>query len=316
MALVREVLFEISPNEGGCRLDTYLGRHLRSFSRQRIQELIRDQLWSATGERLKPATVAKAGLRFRISYEAESEPPLPTIPVVFEDEVLLVVNKPAGLAVHPAGRHRECTLTAALAKRDPPKADPAHRLDRETSGLLVCGRGVTSTSLLKQAFAAGNIRKEYFAICEGWPTQPAFTIDRPLELGSYAVRVRMAVGRGKPAHTGVELLGKFVTEAGDRLSWLKCAPKTGRQHQIRAHLSDCGLPIVGDKIYGHDETAFIRLTQGLLTGEDQRRLRLPRHALHASRLTLDHPSTRSRLNFELDLPDDLSTFLSSLRRLD
>lgn len=314
MAL-REARFVVRADEAGQRLDAYLGRKLRGLSRQRIQRLIREQLTRQDGAGpLKPASVVHLGLAFTVLHEAPEEDPLPEVPILYEDASVLAVDKPAGLAVHPSGRHHLCTLTAALATMGSPRADPAHRLDRETSGLLLCGKGSRATAALKRAFAQGEISKQYLAIAEGWPSRDRFEIDRPLRLGQGLVRLKMAVGEGKVAQTLVEVRERFTTGTGSPLSLLACSPKTGRQHQIRAHLAFAGHPVVGDKIYGPDEAIFIRFTEGRLTPSDQARLRLPRQALHASRMTFAHPVTGEPLSLHSPLPPDLLRFLASLRR--
>jgi len=310
--MLREVIFTVRDDEAGVRLDAYLQRKLRGPSREAIQHMIRERLRPLGPQRLKPASIVKAGLRFALAHDAPAEEPLPEIPVVYQDDALLVLDKPANLAVHPAGRHHLHTLTAALAARAGERAHPAHRLDRETSGLIVCGIGQPATSRLKRAFAAGEIRKTYLAIAEGWPASPAFEIDLPLALGSGAVRVRMTVEAGKPASTAVQLWGRYESREGEKFSLLACYPRTGRQHQIRAHLAAAHLPIVGDKIYGPDETIFIRFTEGDLTESDRTRLRLPRHALHAAELAFRHPTLGTELKLASALPPDLARFLAEL----
>ena len=309
----REVVFTVREDEAGVRLDAYLQRKLRGPSRTRIQRMIREQLRPPADRHLKPASIVTPGLRFVVVQETAPEDPLPEIPVVYEDAVVLVLDKPAHLAIHPAGRHHLHTLTAALAARPGPRAHPAHRLDRETSGLIACGVGEFSAGL-KRAFAGREVRKEYLAIAEGWPQSDDFTIERPLELGRGRVRVRMAVGTGKPASTEVRVMGRYRDAGGERFSLLRCSPHTGRQHQIRAHLSAEGFPLVGDKIYGPDETIFVRFTEGRATEADRRRLRLSRHALHASGLAFAHPRDGTPLRFQSPLAADLADFLGALRR--
>jgi 23S rRNA pseudouridine1911/1915/1917 synthase len=309
---MREVIFTVREDEAGVRLDAYLKQKLRGPSRRRVQRMIREQLRPLGAGRLKPASIVRSGLRFAVAQETLLEDPLPEIPIVHEDEAILVLDKPANLAIHPAGRHHLHTLTAALAARTGARAHPAHRLDRETSGLIVCGFGPWSRDL-KRAFALGEVQKGYLAIAEGWPENETFVVELPLELGSGRVRVRMAVGTGKPSRTEVRVLNRYQNSAGEKFSLLRCSPRTGRQHQIRAHLGAAGFPLVGDKIYGPDETIFIRFTEGALTEPDRQRLRLARHALHATEITFRHPLSESLVTFQSGLPPDLSTFLGGLR---
>ncbi len=306
--------FLVAPESAGQRLDAYLAKRLRGLSRARIQEIISETLVGPAGRSLKASSLVTGGLRFTIARDAEVEAPLPEIPIVAEDEFLVVLDKPSGVPVHPAGRYRDHTLTGFLATHFRERPDPAHRLDRETSGLLVCGRSPRVTSLLKQAFARGEVRKHYVAIAEGWPPQRRFTMDLPLELGQGEVRLRMQVGRGKAAVTELRVVSLFENAAGERFSLIAARPRSGRQHQIRAHLQAAGFPVVGDKLYGSDERIFLRFIEDRLETADHAALRLPRHALHARRLTLRHPEDGRLRSWRSPLPADLRAFLSGLTR--
>jgi 23S rRNA pseudouridine1911/1915/1917 synthase len=231
--------------------------------------------------------------------------------VIHDDGALLVVDKPAGLPVHPTARYSAHTFTTLARERFPDrKVDPAHRIDRETSGLLACGVRPEVTRILKRDFAKGRIAKTYLAFALGAPEADRFTVEVPLALtGASAVRVRMHVDpAGLASVTEFEVLGRRRAPDGAAVALLACRPRTGRQHQIRAHLHHAGLRMVGDKIYGPDETIFDRFTKGELTDEDHAALRLPRHALHAWRLELPHPLTRAPLLVEAPLPADLGKF--------
>jgi 23S rRNA pseudouridine1911/1915/1917 synthase len=310
-AVVR-VRFTVEANYAGWRLDRYLQEKIRRLSRERVQRLIAHRLESADGRRLKPATRVAPGLTFALLKDAEPEPEAPLdFRVVHDDGALLVVDKPAGLPVHPTARYSAHTFTAAARDRFPGrKVDPAHRLDRETSGLLACGADPEWTRRLKRAFAAGRVAKTYAALALGSPPHDRFTVDAPLALtGASAVRVRMHVeAAGLPSTTEFEVLGRRVAPDGAPVALLACRPRTGRQHQIRAHLHHAGLPLVGDKIYGPDERIFDRFTRHALTDEDRATLRLPRQALHAARLELPHPRTGEPVRLEAPLPADLAEF--------
>ncbi len=307
--------FCVEPEYEGYRLDAYVAAKIPRLSRSRVLGILRESLRSPPGRALKPATIVHRGLRFVLDRPAPSEPAAPELVVVAEDEALLVLEKPAGLAVHPTARYHRCTVTARL-RTLPYRADPAHRLDRETSGLLLCGKGSSVTAALKRAFAAGVVEKRYLAIVEGWPDRDSFDIDLPLELGTGEVRVKMAVGRGKPARTEVLGCRRFLSPDGARFALVEARPRTGRQHQLRAHLSAAGHPIVGDKLYGFDERCFLRFTEGRLTTRDLECLRLPRHALHAHALSLAHPATGQTVAWTSQLPEDMAVFLSGLESVD
>jgi 23S rRNA pseudouridine1911/1915/1917 synthase len=312
---VVRVRFVVEPNYAGWRLDRYLQEKIRRLSRERVQHLILHRLECGDGRRLKPATRVVAGLSFSLLKEAEAEPDAPLdFAVVHDDGALLVVDKPAGLPVHPTARYSANTFTSAARARFPGrKVDPAHRLDRETSGLLACGADPEWTKRLKRAFATGRVAKTYVALALGRPPEQRFTVDAPLSLtGASAVRVRMHVEPGGlPSRTDFEVLGGRTAPDGAPVALLACRPRTGRQHQIRAHLHHAGLPLVGDKIYGPDERIFDRFTRHELTDADRAQLRLPRQALHAARLELPHPRTGEPVALEAPLPPDLAAFWES-----
>ncbi len=312
---VVRVRFTVEANYQGWRLDRYLQDKIRRLSRERVQYLIAHRLQSDDGRTLKPSTRVPVGLSFVLLRDAEPEPETPLdFKVVHDDGALFVVDKPAGLPVHPTARYAAHTFTAAARTRFPDrKIDPAHRLDRETSGLLACGGAPEWTKRMKRYFADGRVAKTYLALASGHPPQDRFEVDAPLALtGASLVRVRMHVDpAGLPSVTAFEVLERRAAPDGTPVALLACRPRTGRQHQIRAHLLHAGLPLVGDKIYGPDETIFDRFTRRELTDDDRARLRLPRQALHAWRLALPHPRTGDEIALEAPLADDLRVFWES-----
>jgi 23S rRNA pseudouridine1911/1915/1917 synthase len=311
MALVR-VPFTVEANYAGWRLDRYLQEKIRRLSRERIQRLIETRVEHDGPSRLKPSTRVQPGMRFALLKEADPEPETPMeFGVVFDDARLLVVDKPAGLPIHPTARYAEHTFTAlARAAYPARKVDPAHRLDRETSGLLACGCAPRFTRVLKAAFAAGKVEKTYLALAAGTPPHPRFPVEAPLRLtGASGVKVRMHVtSDGLPSRTDFEVLGRRHAPDGAAVTLLACHPRTGRQHQIRAHLHHAGMHLWGDKIYGPDEMIFDRFTKREMTEADHAALRLPRQALHAWRLSLPHPESGERLDLEAPLAADLQAF--------
>lgn len=313
------VRFTVEENYRGWRLDRYLQEKIRRLSRARIQWLIAERLEVAgdPAQRLKPSTRVVPGLSFALVREAEPEPEAPLdFGVLHDDGALLAVNKPAGLPVHPTARYSAHTFTALARARFPDrKVDPAHRIDRETSGVLACGCAPEHTAALKRAFARGQARKTYLALVEGAPSGDAFEVDAPLALTrASAVRVRMHVDpSGLPSRTRFEVMERRRAPEGAAITLLACFPETGRQHQIRAHLREAGLPIVGDKIYGPDEAIFDRFTRHAMTESDRARLRLSRQALHAWRLELPHPVGREPVRLEAPLPEDIRTLWDTCR---
>jgi 23S rRNA pseudouridine1911/1915/1917 synthase len=307
---VVEVTFTVEPNYAGWRLDRYLCEKIRRLSRVRVQRILRTAVVSE--HPLKPSTRVWAGLTFRLRRRLLAEPSTPDeVREVYRDDALLVLDKPAGLPIHPTARYHHGTVVGVLRRLHGPdfQAHPAHRLDRETSGLLVCGRSGEASRRLMRAFQGGEVEKEYLAIVEGWPVGDAFVVDAPLAEGTLAIRIAVRVdAAGRPARTRFQVQERFLRE-GERFALLRCFPETGRQHQIRAHLQEAGFPLVGDKMYGPDPGYFDRFSRHCLEPEAWERLRLPRQALHAARLSLPHPGTGRTTSFFAPLPADLAAFL-------
>jgi 23S rRNA pseudouridine1911/1915/1917 synthase len=321
--------YQVEANYAGWTLAAYVAEKLkRPLPPDRLDRLLRGRSLVHAEPELLPETRIWPGLRFAIRKRSpgDSGEPLP-LRIVYEDEALLVVDKPAGLAIHPTARYHLTTLTWALAERhrnaEGQKPDPAHRLDRETSGLVACGRSSLHTRRLKAAFATREVEKAYLALVEGSPEQDRFDIDLPLVVGGGRVKVKVRVDpAGAPSSTSCEVIERY-----EGVTMLRCVPRTGRQHQIRAHLQAAGHPLVGDKLYGPSEEIFLRLAESggspappgmfddLITAEERSRLRLWRQALHASELVLPHPVSGERLHFTAPLPDDLGALLKALRPL-
>ena len=302
--------FTVEPPFRGWRVDRYLCHKLPRLSRSKAQRLIRAGLIS--DRPLKPSSPVLPGMVLTMRRRREDEPPTPGhLPLVYRDEDLLIFDKPAGLPIHATARYLNGTLVALARKQALPgeKPDPAHRLDRETSGLVVCGTHLESTRTLKLAFARGLVHKRYLALTEGWPVEDAFEVDAPLSVGGAIVRVRVFIdpNAGKPSRTRFRVIERREI-AGQKFALVECEPLTGRQHQIRVHLASRGLPIVGDKIYGADERIFARFAEYRLSEADKKILRLPRHALHAAHIAFPHPRDGRPFEFDAPLPQDLCAF--------
>ena len=308
-----EIPFTVEPNYAGWRLDHYLCAKMRRLSRTRVQRIIRRGL---VAERpLKPSTRVVPGLSFRLRRRALDEPETPAaIGELYLDDAILVVDKPAGMPVHPTARYHAGTLVSLLKRRYGAefRADPAHRLDRETSGLIVCGRTRESCQTLMRSFVEGAVHKEYLAIVEGWPPEDRFEVDAPIAEGTPRIRIAVRIDAiaGKPARTRFEVIRR-LERGGERFALVRAFPETGRQHQIRVHLRAAAFPIVGDKMYGPDEGYFDRFSKRCLEPEAWERLRLPRHALHAAHLRFPHPESGGEVSFHAPLPGDLIAFLEA-----
>ncbi len=324
--------FVVEPNYGGWTLAAYVAEKLkRPLAKEKLDRLLRGRSLVHAEAVLRPETLVWPGLRFGLRKRSpgdDGQEPKP-LAVVFQDEAMLVVEKPAGLALHPTARYHVSTLTRALethhCNATGQKPDPAHRLDRETSGLVVCGREPRWTKRLKAAFAARQVAKAYLALVEGAPTSDSFEIDLPLAVGTERIKVKVRVDPlGALSVTSCTVLRRLRDSSGASLTLLRCVPRTGRQHQIRAHLLAVGLPLVGDKLYGPDENIFLRLAESggrpapqgqfdeLITPDERARLRLFRQALHASELVVPHPETSDLMRFESPLPADIQSLLETL----
>jgi 23S rRNA pseudouridine1911/1915/1917 synthase len=227
--------------------------------------------------------------------------------VIFEDEELLVVDKPAGLVCHSAPRPEHTSLAEWLREHGVPTPRMINRLDRETSGLVVVAKTGDAAKTLGKAVLRREIEKEYIAICRGEFAEESGVIDQPIAVSQTSVvyTKRVVDGAG-----GQPSLTRFVVER--RLPYFTVArliPRTGRAHQLRVHMAWLGYPIVGDKVYGPDETLYLQFIEHGVTNEMLEKLLLPRHALHAKRVAFLHPRTQQPSEFQASLPDDMKLFI-------
>jgi 23S rRNA pseudouridine1911/1915/1917 synthase len=236
--------------------------------------------------------------------------------VIDENADWIVVDKPAPLVVHPSGAKDESTLLGGLQALlacelvDGGGLSILTRLDRETSGLVLVAKHREAAGLLAKQFQRGQVIKEYTALVHGWPEWNGVSCGEPIlraaEVRAEEIWVRQQVDPGgKACATDFEVVDRFEREEG-RFSMIRCFPRTGRMHQIRVHLEHLGHPIVGDKIYGSDGTPYLEQFRGALSESSVRRLILPRHALHASSLSVLWGGRR--VCWESPLSPDLARF--------
>ncbi len=304
---------ELPAAAAGERFDVALAAALPQYSRARLQRWIRSGAALLEGRTVQPRARLAGGERVRVQAEFTADttvgPEAIALRIVYEDETFLVVDKPAGLVVHPGAGNAAHTLQNALLAHDPalalvPRAGLIHRLDKDTSGLLVVARTPESHHALVAMLQQRAIARGYLALVFGAPTAGA-TIDEPI--GRHrSVRTRMAVRRdGREAVTHFRIEERF-----EGLTLLRVQLETGRTHQIRVHLAHIGLPIVGDPVYGGRRRQIAGAGEALQSA--LRRFR--RQALHAQRLALDHPVTGRHHTFESPLPADFRELLEALRR--
>lgn len=295
----------------GMRLDQALALALPMYSRSRLQQWLKAGDLRVDGRIVRPRDPASGGER--VSGEPVLEPETVTVAqnipldIRHQDDHLLVVNKPAGLVAHPAAGNRDGTLVNALLHHAPelatlPRAGLVHRLDKDTTGLLVIARSLRAHHALVEQMQARRIEREYLAVVNGAPVAGG-SVDAPI--GRHPIdRQRMAVvAGGKPAVTHYRVLRRFRVH-----SLLRVKLETGRTHQIRVHMAHVRLPLLGDPVYG----GRVRLPPDATAHRIETIRRFGRQALHAERLALAHPATGERMVWQAEAPDDLAELLRVL----
>jgi 23S rRNA pseudouridine1911/1915/1917 synthase len=300
----REV--EFVSEAAGERLDKALAARFAELSRVQIQDMIRDGLVTVNARPVKASYRLEGGETIQIKLpvpEAGQGPQPEAIPLVilYEDDQVVVIDKPAGMVVHPAFGHTSGTLVNAVLARwpdiarfsTPDRAGIVHRLDKETSGVIVIAKSAAALEELRAQFKAREVEKRYVALVEGTPPTPEGLIDAPIGRDPNQ-RKRMAVTRdGREAATEYRLIETYAYH-----SLLEAFPKTGRTHQIRVHLAFIGCPVVGDNVYG----------------PRKQRIKMKRHFLHAAAITFTLSGSDRRVTVESPLPASLQNILDKLPR--
>jgi 23S rRNA pseudouridine1911/1915/1917 synthase len=303
---------QAGPDDRGLRLDVFLARHLTDLTRSQIQLLNRSGAVQIQGRRDKAGYKIRGGETIEIDLQALAAEPLTPeqmpLQIYFEDEDLAVIEKPAGVVVHPGAGTRAGTIVHGLLFHFQNLSDTGgqarpgivHRLDKWTSGLMIVAKNNASHARLSRAFHDREIQKTYLAIVHGKLRQSTGIIESSIARHP-RIRTRMAAmkdGKGRSAHTEYRVVEQFR-----EFAMLELNLKTGRTHQIRVHLASIGHPVVGDDVYG--ETAAKQFAKKF--GDPHR------YFLHAAVLRFTHPSTGMPLEFHSPLPEELQKFLNGLR---
>ena len=302
--------FVVPDEYAGLRLDQALVKFFPEYSRSRLQEWIIQQQVKVNGAFATTKQKVWGGEKLEVLPQSRlsEQPHLAediALEIVYEDDALLVINKPAGLVVHPGSGNWEGTLLNALLHHAPqleavPRAGIVHRLDKDTSGLLVVAKTLTAQTALVRQLESRSVQREYLALVHGEMTR-AGKVDAPV--GRHPTqRVKMAVVEsGKPAVTHYQIEEKFPS-----CTLLRCRLETGRTHQIRVHLAHLKHPLVGDSVYVKGPQKCIPQLRELLSS-------FPRQALHAARLALVHPVSGEMMEWHAPLPQDMQHLLKQIR---
>jgi 23S rRNA pseudouridine1911/1915/1917 synthase len=301
----------LPPDLAGLRLDQALARALPEYSRARLKNWIEAGAVEVDGRRLRAKDKVLGGeqvyIEARLEADEQVAPEALPVEVVFKDRALFVINKPPGLVVHPGAGNARHTLQNALLSLDPklavvPRAGLVHRLDKDTSGLLIVARTPEVHTALVAALAEREIERHYLAVCTGVMTGGG-TVDDPI--GRHrSQRTRMAVrSDGRPAITHYRVVKRFRSH-----TLVRAELETGRTHQIRVHLAHIGYPVVGDPVYGGRR----RIPAGSTPELTAELGSFKRQALHAARLKLVHPITGRDVEWEVALPSDMAHLVAVL----
>jgi 23S rRNA pseudouridine1911/1915/1917 synthase len=299
-----ESVVSLSVERGGERLDKVIPAHVQDLSRAVIQRLIKTGEVTVNGQPSKPSYRVQVGDEVVVRVPVEM--PEPVVPedipldIIYEDDTLLAVNKPAGMVVHPALGHTSGTLVNAVLAHCPQIADVGgleragivHRLDKDTSGLILIAKDEATRAALQRQFKRRRVVKTYLALVEGQVQPREGVIEAPVGRDKRQRKRMAVVRRGREARTTYRAVEYFADH-----TLLEVRPYTGRTHQVRVHLAWLGYPIVGDRVYGRRRQRLLR----------------DRHFLHAAQLRFTHPTAGEEMDLKAPLPPELSALLRRLR---
>ena len=293
---------DLAADQEGERLDVFVTRRLPALTRSRVQRLIAQGAVAVSGQRAKPSLRLEVGMEITVDIppaaDAEAAPEAIPLDVLYEDNDILVVNKPPGMTVHPSPGHTTSTLVNAILSHcddlsgigGVARPGIVHRLDRDTSGVILVAKNDGAHNGLSTQLRERKVEKTYMALVEGTPKPPVGIIDAAIGRDPRNRKRMSIVEGGRQSETGYR-----VSERFRGYSLIEASPKTGRTHQIRVHLAAVGHPIVGDRLYGKPSPL------------------IGRQFLHARRIVFTHPRTAAPMDIEAPLPSDLERALAALR---
>lgn len=312
----------VPPQSAGLRLDKFLAQQFSNYSRTLLAALVKDgcvRVGQLKPNKVKPALKLEGGeaisLELPAIEELDLEPQEIPLHILFEDDAIVVVNKQAALACHPPRAGQGGTLAnallfhfEALSGKGSARPGIVHRLDADTTGVMVCAKDDSAHFKLARQFEQRSVTKEYLTIVRGVVKADRDVIDKPIERDpNHREMMRVGAGSGRNAVTEYEVLERF---AG--FTFLRCRPRTGRTHQIRVHLNCVGHPVVSDRLYSRRPFLTLSEIQGRTPDAGEPPL-IARQALHAARLGFEHPVTGLRVQFEAPLAEDMERCLAALR---
>jgi 23S rRNA pseudouridine1911/1915/1917 synthase len=298
----------VSDLENGARFDGYLAKHFQFFSRSAWQKRIEDGLVLVNSRPLKCSSKLKSGDLIAMYSPPVAEPEVDrNIRVLWQDGPVMGIFKPGNLPMHENGPYRKNTFTEIVWQTLGREWSAVHRLDRETSGIVLCGATPEVRSSLARALARRDVKKQYLAICRGVPREEHWIADGPIgDLSASAIRIKKwVVPDGLPSQTAFSVEGQSQDAV-----LLRARPLTGRTNQIRIHSAHSGHVIYGDKLYHDDESIFLDYFEHGPTESVLERAGFRRLCLHATSLEFEHPDTRKQCLIECPMPDDMAEFWS------
>ncbi|HVO32338.1 MAG TPA: RluA family pseudouridine synthase [Elusimicrobiota bacterium] len=307
------VPFDVSKEFDGFRADRFLAGRLAAHSRTKVQHWLREARVKRGDRWLRANSKVRAGDRIEIAYPRRPEKPLPpdaALPVLFEDDDFLIVDKPAGLLSHPTDKIVTHTVLGVLRKNRTGQAfHLLHRLDRETSGVLALAKNPRAARLWSQSMEARDVHKEYLALVRGVPSPPSGSMDWPIGRQGGDIKVRQWINA--PGAVAAATTYRIEAVLANDCSLVRAFPRTGRLHQIRVHFAALGHPLLGDPLYQGDGRVYRKMIAGTVTEEDRATLGFPRAALHAAALEFPHPVTGGVQRVAASLPADFRTRLAA-----